>query len=106
MIIFLSCLVFSSLVILSFSMSKHYRDIFNKPLSKQSALFIKRAGWFFMTLSIVLAIYYLDFGVGLATFFSVLAVVGFIHVWLLSYAKQYLLPLAILMPILSLLVLL
>ncbi len=100
-IVFLSSLVFSALVILSISMTKHYRQIFNKPLAKQHIQPIRRTGWLLMAVAIILAIYNLDFGVGLATFFSALAFVGFIHVWLLSYAKQYLVPLALLMPFVS-----
>lgn len=101
MIIFLACLTFSSLVILSISMTKHYQEIFNKQLTKKAFNSIRRVGWLLMALTIGLAIYYLDFGVGLATFFGVLSLVGLIHVWLLSYAKHFLIPLAILMPVVS-----
>jgi len=100
-IIFLSCLTFSALVILSLSMTKHHQQIRNKKLEKHLTSPIRRTGWILMTLVIIMAIYILGFGVGLAIFFNALAVVAFIHVWLLSYAPKYLVPLAIIMPIIS-----
>ncbi len=100
-IIFFTCLTFSGLVILSLSMSKHYRQIFNKPLAKQNIRPLRRAGWILISLTIIIAIYHLGFGVGLATFFGAVTFVGFIHIWLLSYAPKYLIPLAFLLPIIS-----
>lgn len=100
-IIFLSCLTFSALVVLSLSMTKHHAEIRHKKLEKHLAQPIRRTGWALISLSIIIAIYVLGFGVGLAIFFNALAVVAFIHVWLLSYAPKYLIPLAIIMPIVS-----
>lgn len=82
-------------------MTKHYRQIFNSPLPKQNIKPIRRVGWGLLTLTIFFAIYKLDFGIGLATFFSALAFVGFLHIWLLSYFPKYLVPFAFLLPIVS-----
>ncbi len=100
-IVFLSCLTFTSLVILSLSMSKNYRQIRKKPLDKNHAKPMRQAGWLLMSSTIIFAIYQLEFGLGLAIFFNALAVVAFLHIWLLSYAPKYLIPLSIILPLAS-----
>lgn len=100
-LIFIVSLLFSSLVVLSLSMRRHYEQIRQQPLSKTAVQPIRRAGWLLMATSLGMCFYHLGFGIGFATFFAIISFVGFAQIALLTYAPKTLIPLGLIMPLTS-----
>lgn len=99
--VFIASLLFSGLVVLSLSMTRHHQQMRDTKLLKQYTQPIQWVGWILLTACIALCIQVFGFGIGLATFFAILSLVGFVQVALLSYAPKTLLPLSIALPLSS-----
>lgn len=99
--VFIASLLFSGLVVLSLSMNRHHQQMRDSKLLKQHTQPIRWIGWGLLTLCAALCIQAFGFGIGLATFFAILSLVGFIQVALLSYAPKTVLPLSIALPLSS-----
>jgi len=80
-----STFVFAGFLALSLSMSRHYRQIFQRSVSRKVSLWLRCLGWTGLGVALAVCVAHSGWAVGVLLWFGVLSAIGLINVLWLAY---------------------
>jgi len=99
---FASFLIYLGMLLFSFSLEKHYKQVIKKAVNKNTKLFMKILGSIFLIISFVVFIKTIGISLGITYFVGLLSIVAIFIAFMYTYKPHLIIKISVLLFVLTL----